>query len=50
MVSDKHANFIINYRNANSKDIKNLIELIEKEVENKYNVKLKVEQEFFNWE
>lgn len=50
MVSDKHANFIINYRNANSKDIKNLIELIEKEVKNKYDVKLKVEQEFFNWE
>lgn len=49
-VSEKHANFIINYNNATSSDIKELIEFIKKEVKEKYNVELKVEQEFVNWE
>ena len=49
-VSEKHANFIINYNNATSKDIKDLIEFIKKEVKEKYDVDLKVEQEFVNWE
>lgn len=49
-VSEKHANFIINYKNATGEDIKNLIELLKKEVKEKYNVELKCEQEFVNWE
>ncbi len=50
MVSDKHANFIINYKKAKSEDIKNLIELVHKEVLDKYKVDMKIEQEFVNWE
>ena len=49
-VSEKHANFIINYNKATGKDIKELIELLKKEVKEKYNVELKCEQEFVNWE
>lgn len=49
-VSEKHANFIINYQNAKAKDIKELIEFIQEEVKEKYDVELKVEQEFKNWE
>ena len=50
MVSDKHANFIINYKNATSEDIKYLIEYVHDKVQEKYNVDMKVEQEFVNWE
>ena len=49
-VSNKHANFIINYNNAKAKDIKELIEFIQEEVKKKYDITLKVEQEFINWE
>ncbi len=49
-VSEKHANFIINYNHATGKDIKDLIELVKSSVKEKYNVDLKVEQEFVNWE
>lgn len=49
-ISEKHANFIINYQNAKAQDIKDLIEFIQEEVKEKYNVELKVEQEFKNWE
>ena len=49
-VSKKHANFIINIGNASSEDVKELIEFIQDAVEDKYGVKLKVEQEFVNWE
>lgn len=49
-VSEKHANFIINYNKATGKDIKELIEKIHDEVLEKYNIDLKVEQEFVNWE
>ena len=45
MISDKHANFIINYKNATSSDIKYLIDLVQKEVKKKYNVDLVLEQE-----
>lgn len=45
-VSEKHANFIINTGNATFNDVKTLIELIQKEVKEKYNIELKVEQEF----
>ena len=50
MVSDKHANFIINYKNAKSSEIKELIELVHDTVLEKYNVDMRCEQEFVNWE
>ena len=49
-VSEKHANFIINYKNATGEDIKELIEYVHDEVLKKYNVDMKIEQEFVNWE
>ena len=49
-ISEKHANFVINKDNATSSDIKELIELAKSEVYKKFNIELKVEQEFFNWE
>ena len=45
-VSSKHANFIINIGGATGKDIKKLIFDIKDEVKKKYNVDLRVEQEF----
>ena len=49
-VSEKHANFIINYDNATAKDIKKLISLIKEKVEEKDHIKLIIEQEIINWE
>ena len=46
MVSLKHANFIINNGNAKGEDIKKLILEIKDKVKEKYNIELKVEQEF----
>lgn len=48
-VSDLHANFIINDKNATSKDIKELIEIIQKEIKDKYDIDLKCEQEIIDW-
>lgn len=45
-VSEKHANFIINNGNATGEDIKKLIIEIKDKVKEKYNIELKVEQEF----
>tara|TARA_Y100000814_G_scaffold88607_1_gene59914 strand:- start:6413 stop:7321 length:909 start_codon:yes stop_codon:yes gene_type:complete len=42
-ISEKHANFIINKGGAKSKDIISLIEIIKKEVLNKFNIQLKLE-------
>ena len=50
MISDKHANFVINYKDATSSDIKYLIDLAHDTVLEKYNVDMKIEQEFVNWE
>lgn len=50
MVSDKHANFIINYHNAKSSDIKYLIDLCHDKVLEEYGIDMKIEQEFVNWE
>lgn len=44
-VSEKHANFIINYASATGKDIVTLIDDIQKEVKKVYNVDLVLEQE-----
>ena len=46
IVSEKHANFIINKGNAKGEDIKRLINQIQKDVKDKYGIELKVEQEF----
>ena len=48
-VSEKHANFIVNFNNATSDDIFKLIEYIKEKVKEKYNIELKVEQEFVNF-
>lgn len=50
MISSKHANFIINHNNAKASDIKYLIELAHDKVKENYNIDLKIEQEFVNWE
>ncbi len=50
MVSEKHANFIINYDHATSEDIHSLILYVKEEVKKKYDIDLKIEQEFVNWE
>ena len=49
-VSEKHANFIINYDHATGEDVKNLIEYVRSTVKEKFDIDLKVEQEFVNWE
>lgn len=46
VVSEKHANFIINKGNASGRDIKKLICEIKDKVKKEYNIDLKVEQEF----
>lgn len=48
-VSEKHANFIVNYNNASPEDIKNLIDFIKNKVKENYDIDLKVEQEFINF-
>jgi len=45
-VSEKHANFIINFNNATSEDIFELIKLIKKKFFETYNIKLNTELEF----
>ena len=45
-VSEKHANFIINNGNATGEDIKKLIKEIKEKIKEKYNIELKIEQEF----
>ncbi len=50
MISDKHANFVINYDNASAEDIKYLIDLAHDTVLKNYDIDMKIEQEFVNWE
>lgn len=50
MVSDKHANFIINKGNATAQDVKDVIFYTKEKVKEKYGVDLLFEQEFVNWE
>lgn len=49
MVSEKHANFIINFDNATSSDIIALIEIIKKNVKEKKNIDLNLEQIVVKW-
>ena len=50
MVSDKHANFIVNYHDAKASDVKYLIDTCHDQVLEKYGIDMKIEQEFVNWE
>jgi UDP-N-acetylmuramate dehydrogenase len=43
MVSEKHAGFIINYDNASSKDIKDLIDFVKNTIKEKFSVTLDTE-------
>ncbi len=49
-ISEKHANFIVNFDKAKASDVKELIDFIKQAVKEKYNVDLVCEQEFINWE
>ena len=49
MVSEKHANFIINTGNAKANDIKRIIDLIKQKALIKYGIRLRVEQRLINW-
>ncbi|MFH1509684.1 MAG: UDP-N-acetylmuramate dehydrogenase, partial [Candidatus Nealsonbacteria bacterium] len=42
-ISDKHANFIVNFKNATEKDVKKLIFLIKKKVKSKFKINLEEE-------
>lgn len=48
MISKKHANFIINYKNATSEDVANLIKKVKKKVFNKFGIKLEEEIRYIN--
>lgn len=48
-VSLKHANFIVNAGNATSEDIKSLIKLVQDTIEEKYGIRLILEQEIVEW-
>ena len=48
-ISPKHANFIVNTGTATSKDIKNLIKLVQEVIKEKYNIDLILEQEIIEW-
>lgn len=50
MVSEKHANFIVNIGKATGKDIHDLILYVKSEVYKKFKIDLLIEQEFVNWE
>ncbi len=49
-VSPKHANFIVNTGGASANDIRELIMFVKENVKDNYDIDLKVEQEFVNWE
>lgn len=48
-ISNKHANFVINTGNATANDIRELIMFVHDAVLENYDVDLKIEQEFVNW-
>ena len=49
MVSKKHANFIVNEDHARAEDVVQLVEVIQKEVQDRFGVELITEVEKFNW-
>ena len=50
MVSEKHANFIVNNGNATSDDIISLIKEIKQKVKDNYNIDLILEQKIVKWD
>lgn len=48
-ISEKHANFIINKRNARADDVLRLIKIMKQEVKNKFGVELKEEVEYLGF-
>jgi UDP-N-acetylmuramate dehydrogenase len=48
-ISEKHANFIVNFNNAKAKDVKKLIDLIKNKVKNKFKIILEEEIQYFNF-
>jgi len=49
MVSDKHANFIVNVGSAKAKDVDQLIQEIQEKISEQYGIDLITEVERFNW-
>ena len=49
MISEKHANFIVNVGSATGKNIRDLIEYSKKKVKEKYDIDLVLEQEYKDW-
>lgn len=49
MVSEKHANFIVNYNNATCDDVRNLVKLVHDEVLKQKGIDLVLEQEIIEW-
>lgn len=49
LVSPKHVNFIINENNATAQDFLSLVEMIQKDAEEKMGYHLRMEVEKFNW-
>ena len=43
-ISDHHSNFFVNRKNANSKDMRELIVYVQKEVKKKFNVNIETEE------
>ena len=50
IVSEKHANFILNIDNATSKDVISLIDLVREKVKEKYEINLILEQEIVDFD
>jgi len=48
-LSEKHANFIVNFKNAKAKDVKELIDLVKIKVKDKFKINLKEEIQYFNF-
>lgn len=48
-ISEKHANFIINFKDAKSSDIIKLIEITKEKIRDRYSIDLELEQIIVNW-
>lgn len=49
MVSDKHANFIVNEENASAQDVIQLVSEIQQKIKQEFDIDLRTEVERFNW-
>ena len=47
-ISDKHCNFFVNSNNATFKDMKSLVEFVQKEVKSKTGIEIETEIEIIN--